>query len=121
MTRKFKRQSPLPLSEVCLLRGLFGSCLGLNWFIVLCFGLSCCVFLHISFSFFAKIFFSVKVIASQPVRDSGCQYQKPFSGLDCLCVIFAQYLDLPVTYLGLACGYPRAVVEQHTDTRVLSW
>jgi hypothetical protein len=61
VTRKFKRQSPLPLSEVYLLRGLSGSCLGLNWFIVWCFSLSFCVFLHIWFFFFANFFFSVEV------------------------------------------------------------
>ena len=76
------------VSEVYLLRGISGSFLGLGRFIVLCFSLSCCVFLHIGFSFL-QICFSVKVIASQPVRDSGCQYQKPFSGLDCLCVILS--------------------------------
>jgi hypothetical protein len=34
-------------------------------------------FFTLFFFLFCKCIFSVKVIASQPVRDSGCQYQKP--------------------------------------------
>jgi hypothetical protein len=121
VTRRFKRQSPLPLSEACLLRGLSGSCLGLNWVIVWCFSLSFCVFLHIGFSFLQIYFFLLKWIASQPVRDSGCQYQKPFLGLDCLCVIFCSVFRhirglirlsprIPTRCSGTARGYTRVVL-----------
>jgi hypothetical protein len=61
--------------------------------------------------FFAKICFSVKVAASQPVRDSGCQYQRSFSGLDWLCVIFSWLLNIPAACLSLARGYPRPVLS----------
>jgi hypothetical protein len=70
-----------------------------------------------------KIFFcfSVRVIASQPVRDSGYQYQKPFSGLDWLCVFFFSVFGhtrgllrlsprIPALCIGTARGYTRAVL-----------
>ena len=73
------------------------------------------------FFFFCKFIFSVEVIASQPVRDSGCQYQKPFLGLDCLCVVLSQFLHRPAACLRLDHGYPRAVEAQHAFARVLYW
>jgi len=108
------------LSEVYLLRGLSGFCLGLDWFTVLLsvclivLGVLCICFLFWEFSF------SVKVKASKPLGDPGCQYQRPFSGLGCLCLIFSPILYLPAGWFSSEHGYPRAVITQHTVDHVLS-
>jgi hypothetical protein len=108
------------LSEVYLLRGIFGSCLGLGWFSVLCFSLSCCVFLHISFPF-CKFSFYVEVDSI-----SACQrlwlsvpeafFRTRLSVCDCI-LVFRHTRGLlrfspriPALCSGTTRGYMRAVL-----------
>jgi hypothetical protein len=109
------------LSEVYLLRGISGFCLGSDLFTVL---LSVClivlVVLCICF-LLCKFSFSVEVEASKPLGDPGCQYQRPLLGLGCLCLIFSQILYLPAGCFSSEHGYPRVVLAQLAVDRVLSW
>jgi hypothetical protein len=83
-----ERGFPLPYHKFTFSGGFLDSVWALLVY-CLAFSLPYCVGYYLHLFSFCKFSFSVKVKASKPFRDLGCQYQRPFSGLGCLCVVLS--------------------------------